>query len=93
MIGGDATFIKILIVLGEIANPWIQGERASISAGRPENVEALFQKPLFRSIEPTTIDRKRMDRIARKGALNKEWVGELGERRSCSAGAAAPARR
>ena len=67
-------------MLGEIANPWIQGDRASISAGRPENVEALFQKPLFRSIEPTTIDRKRMDRIARKGALNKEWLGELGER-------------
>ena len=80
IIGGDATFTKILNVLGEIANPWIQGERASISAGRPENVEALFQKPLFRSIEPTTIDRKRMDRIARKGALNKEWLGELGER-------------
>ncbi len=80
MIGGDAGFAKILNVLGEISHPWIRDGRAQISAGKAENIDALFRRPLFRSLEPTSIDRKRMDRIARKAALNPDWLNDLGER-------------
>jgi hypothetical protein len=80
IIGGDASFNKILNVLGEISGPWIQGEWASIRAGKSENVERLFRTSLFRSITPTAIDRKRMDRIARRGAIGPDWLADLGQR-------------
>ena len=80
-LGGDTSFEQLLNSLGEIANPWIRGNRAIISAGPPERVAELFQRPLFRSLEPTPLDRRRMDRIATQGAHRSGWFEELGEKR------------
>jgi Uncharacterized conserved protein (DUF2075) len=81
ILAGDTSFEQLLNSLGEIANPWIKGNRAIISAGAPERVAALFERPLFRSLEPTPLDRQRMDRIATQRAHRTGWFEELGEKR------------
>lgn len=79
-IGGDASFTKILNILGEIAYPSIQGTRATIRAGKPDTVARLLSSPLFKSTQPTPLDRKKMDRIIKmREAWRRDWFDDLGK--------------
>jgi hypothetical protein len=79
--GGDASFEKILNILGQVSNPTRLDSGAVIKFGS----EGVFKKmlspdfPLLQKLEPTDIDRKRMDRIA-SSYLPAEWLEDLGNK-------------
>jgi hypothetical protein len=80
-IGGDASYERILNVLGQISRPHRNGVWANINFGSDEAFQAVLSSafPLFDEIEPTPLDRRRMDLIAKR-SLPDTWLDDLGER-------------
>jgi hypothetical protein len=80
-IGGDVSFERILNVLGQISRPHRNGSWANISFGSDEAFREILSStfPLFDEIEPTPLDRRRMDLIAKR-SLPDTWLDDLGER-------------
>ncbi|MBA4226227.1 MAG: RNA helicase [Hyphomonas sp.] len=79
--GTDASFERVLNILGQIASPHRRDRDALIAFG-PDDVFAKLTDgsvQLLQSIEPTAIDRKRMDRIA-KAALPVGWLDDIGRK-------------
>lgn len=79
--GIDASFERILNMLGQIANPHYDGRDVLLSFGADATFEKLLSPdfPLLQTIEPTPIDRGRMDRIVR-GAVADTWLDDLGHK-------------
>lgn len=79
--GMDASFERILNILGQVSSPLHQKRDALISFGSDETFAALLAPtfPLFQTIEPTPLDRRRMDRIV-KTSLPEAWLDDLGKR-------------
>lgn len=79
--GVDASFERILNILGQISTPQHQGRDAFISFGPDEVFEELLSPefPLLQTLEPTPIDRAKMDRIV-KAALADTWLEDLGKK-------------
>ena len=80
-IGGDASFERMLNVLGQISRPYRNGSWANINFGSDEAFQAVLSSafPVFDEIEPTPLDRRRMDLIAKR-SLPDIWLDDLGER-------------
>lgn len=80
-VGGDASFERILNVLGQISRPHRNGAWANINFGSDEAFQAVLSSafPVFDEIEPTPLDRRRMDLIAKR-SLPDTWLDDLGER-------------
>jgi AAA domain len=80
-IAGDTSFERILNVLGQVAGPRDADKRVTLSYGNEEAFTRLLapNSPLFATLEPTPLDRRRMDIIA-KSALPEVWLDDLGER-------------
>jgi len=80
-IASDTSFERILNVLGQVTSPREQGRRVTLSYGSEEAFDRLLapNSPLFMTLEPTPLDRRRMDLIA-KTALPDAWLDDLGER-------------
>ncbi|MBL8649646.1 MAG: AAA family ATPase [Sphingopyxis sp.] len=80
-IASDTSFERILNVLGQVTGPREQGRRVTLSFGSEEAFDRLIapNSPLFTTLEPTPLDRRRMDLIA-KTALPDVWLEDLGER-------------
>jgi GTPase SAR1 family protein len=79
--GIDASFEKILNILGQISQPLARDRYVTISFGPDEKFEAILAPDahVLKTLEPTPIDRRRMDRIV-KAALPETWLDDLGER-------------
>lgn len=79
--GVDASFERILNVLGQVSAPLHHKRDALISFGSDETFAALLDPafPLLQSIEPTPLDRRRMDRII-KASLPEAWLDDLGNK-------------
>jgi hypothetical protein len=79
--GIDASFERILNILGQISAPQHQKRDVLLSFGSDEVFEAILSPnfPLLQSLEPTPLDRRRMDRIV-KAALPETWLDDLGRR-------------
>jgi len=79
--GVDASFERILNILGQISGANHQGRDAFISFGSDEVFEKLLSPgfPLLQTLEPTPIDRCKMDRIV-KAALADTWLDDLGRK-------------
>lgn len=79
--GLDASFERILNMLGQIANAHYDGRDVLLSFGADTTFEKLLSPefPLLQTIEPTPIDRARMDRIVRS-AVPDTWLGDLGNK-------------
>nr|WP_295238173.1 AAA family ATPase [uncultured Brevundimonas sp.] len=80
-IGSDASFERILNVLGQISRPHRNGNRVDLAFGS-DDVFARLLAPdfeLFDTLEPTSLDRRRMDMIAKR-AMSDGWLDDLGER-------------
>lgn len=77
----DASFERILNVLGQVSAPLRKGRRARLVCGTEESLNAVLSSnfPLFSTLEPTALDRRRMDRIA-QGAVSESWIAEVGEK-------------
>lgn len=80
-IAGDTSFERMLNVLGQVAGPREPNKRVTLSYGSEEAFARLLapNSPLFATLEPTPLDRRRMDLIA-KSALPDAWLEDLGER-------------
>lgn len=80
-IASDTSFERILNVLGQVTNPREQGRRVTLSHGSEDAFDRLLaaNSPLFMTLEPTPLDRRRMDLIA-KTALPDTWLEDLGKR-------------
>lgn len=80
-LGGDASFERVLNVLGQIARPYRNGNRVDLVFGAGDVFDRLLstQFELFDTLEPTPLDRRRMDMIAKR-AMSDAWLDDLGER-------------
>jgi hypothetical protein len=80
-IANDTSFERILNVLGQVTSPREQDRRVTLSYGSEDAFNRLLtpNSPLFMTLEPTPLDRRRMDLIA-KTALPDAWLDDLGER-------------
>lgn len=76
--GIDAGFERVLNILGQISAPANNNRRVTISFGSDEVLAAILSphSPLLQTLEPTPLDRRRMDRIV-KAALPDEWLDDL----------------
>ncbi|MDH2089143.1 RNA helicase [Rhizobium pusense] len=79
----DASFERWLNVLGQISRPHRSGNRVTLSFGADEVFEGILAGKfgLFEAVEPTPLDRKRMDIVAKK-AVPDEWLNDLGKRQT-----------
>lgn len=79
--GSDASFERVLNILGQVGHPLRQGHRAELIFGSDDTFVQLTAPdfPLFQTLEPTPLDRRRMDLIA-KNAVSDTWLTDLGER-------------
>lgn len=79
--GADASFERILNILGQVSAPQQQHPEVLISFGAHEIFDAMLSPdfPLLQTLEPTPLDRRRMDRIV-KAALPETWLDDLGRR-------------
>ena len=80
-IASDTSFERLLNVLGQVAGPREPDKRVTLSYGNEEAFTRLLAptSPLFATLEPSPLDRRRMDIIA-KAALPEAWLEDLGER-------------
>lgn len=80
-IASDTSFERLLNVLGQVTRPRENDRRVTLTYGSDEAFANLLapNSPLFATLEPTPLDRKRMDLIA-KAALADTWLKDLGER-------------
>ncbi len=80
-IASDTSFERLLNVLGQMASPRGEDRRVTLSYGSDEAFRRILasDSPLFSILEPTPLDRRRMDLIA-KTALPDAWLEDLGER-------------
>jgi hypothetical protein len=80
-IASDTSFERILNVLGQVTGPREHDRRIVLSYGTEDAFDRLLapNSPLFAILEPTPLDRRRMDLIA-KAALPDSWLEDLGER-------------
>lgn len=81
LFGIDASFEKILNVLGQISQPLARDRTVTISFGPDDKFNAILAPDanVLKTLEPTPIDRQRMDRIV-KAALSEAWLDDLGKR-------------
>jgi hypothetical protein len=79
--GADASFERVLNILGQVSAPRREKRDAIISFGSDEVFEAILSPsfPLLQTLEPTPLDRRRMDRIA-KAAVPESWLDDLGRK-------------
>ncbi len=79
--GIDASFERILNILGQVSSPVDNDRRVTINFGSDEVFEAILSPefPLLETLEPTPLDRRRMDRIV-KAALPDMWLDDLGKK-------------
>jgi hypothetical protein len=79
-VGSDASFERLLNILGQIARPHRSGNRVDLEFGSSAVFERLLSPhfQLFEKLEPTTLDRRRMDLIAKR-AVADTWIDDLGK--------------
>lgn len=80
-IASDTSFERLLNVLGQVAGPREPDRRVTLSYGSEDAFARILapNSPLFATLEPTPLDRRRMDLIA-KSALPDAWLDDLGAR-------------
>lgn len=79
--GFDASFERILNVLGQVSSPLSENRLVTLRFGSDEVFNSIFSPDsvLLQTIEPTPLDRRRMDRIA-KSALPENWLDDLAKK-------------
>lgn len=76
--GADASFERILNMLGQVSSPIIRDRFVTLRFGSDEVFDGILSptSPLLQTFEPTPLDRRRMDRIV-KSALPRDWLDDL----------------
>lgn len=80
-IGIDASFERILNVLGQVSSPINNNRKVTLSFGSDDVFDSILSPDctLLQTLEPTPLDRRRMDRII-KSALPETWLDDLTEK-------------
>ncbi|MSR15836.1 MAG: DNA/RNA helicase [Gammaproteobacteria bacterium] len=52
-----------------------RGNEYTLSSGTEESIRRALNAPLFRRLIPSSLDRKKMDRIATRSSMTSEWQG------------------
>lgn len=79
LVGGTPDFGELLSVA--LRQGSFERDSASfLSATTPEAMHRIFGLPLFRVLEPSSLDRRRMDRLVRVEAHRADWFEELGRK-------------
>jgi hypothetical protein len=78
---GNASGRQLMTVIAEASRLWRPEDAtyAVVSCGKTELVNNIFRAPLFRLIEPSNLDRRKMDQIAKRQGLRQEWLQSLGQ--------------
>jgi hypothetical protein len=79
--GADASFETILTTLNQISQSARQRRGGTISFGSDDTFNKILSSsfPLLQQLQPTSLDRRKMDRIA-KAAIPENWLEELGHK-------------
>jgi hypothetical protein len=72
-----ADFLTALAVTSHIFK---RGKDYALSSGPDDSIERALGAPLFRRLVPSSLDRKRMDRIAARSSEASEWQKLLGSK-------------
>lgn len=64
IISGDQAFASLLTALCELKAPWQSGGRPVLSCCSDEVAQKFAQLPIFLPLQPTALDRKRMERLS-----------------------------
>lgn len=78
-VAADASMARILNTLGQVSHPIRHERHAYLSFGSKQALDALLHSTLFRTLEPTPLDRRRMDGIA-KSAVSADLMADLGKK-------------
>lgn len=57
-----------------------QGAQAIMRSGPPQIIDKVLAAPVFRTLKPTSLDRKRMDRLAVRDPMVDELLASLGSK-------------
>jgi hypothetical protein len=79
--GVDASFERILNILGQVSAPQHHHRDVLLTFGADDVFDAILSPefPLLQTLEPTPLDRRRMDRIV-KAALPETWLDDFGRK-------------
>lgn len=77
----DASFERILNILGQVSSPSNNNRRVTLGFGSEDVFDSIIspETALLQTMEPTPLDRRRMDRIV-KAALPEAWLDDLTNR-------------
>ena len=73
-----SSLFMAMAMVGEVRK---HGHEYSISAGDEESIQRILSSPILTPLKPSTLDRKRMDRIAARPAEAREIAAVLGDAR------------
>ena len=82
-LAGNFSFRELLTTMAETGRLWISKDRGAAqiySTYGDGAIDQVLACSLFRRVEPTPLDRRRMDLIARKWASGDELLKDLGEK-------------
>lgn len=71
---------EFLTELASLSRVYRTGAGLSISSGSNKSIDQAGLAPIYRELRPTTLDRQRMDRIARKRGLSAPWFEIIGQK-------------
>jgi hypothetical protein len=81
ILGGNSSWDLFLNVIMQLAIPRFYDNRWTLSASSPDNFRGMLDtiSVLTKTIEPTSLDRRKMDRICRS-AVRADWLNLIGEK-------------
>jgi hypothetical protein len=78
IIAGDQSFASILTAICEIKAPWTSGGRPTLSCCSDEIAQRVAELPIFKPIQPTALDRKRMERLGASSPQIQKIEAQVG---------------
>lgn len=79
IISGDQSFASLITALCELKPPWQGSGRPTLSCCSDEIAEKVAQLPIFRPLQPTSLDRKRMERLSASSPQIEAMEPRLGK--------------
>jgi GTPase SAR1 family protein len=79
IISGDQSFASLITAICELKPPWQGSGRPTLSCCSDEIAEKVAQLPIFRPLQPTALDRKRMERLSASSSQIEAIEPRLGK--------------
>ena len=80
IIAGDQSLGSILTTISEMRQPWLAGGNIpTLSCCNDDLAERIERLPIFTPLQPTRLDRRRMERLAQRAPQLDALEGDLGQ--------------